>query len=396
MQIRISDMLDNASELIEENIEVKYTINNDRIKRMVFSEIKHMRRKHKKTGRGRYKIMQPITAHSVETVKDKENNMRKKILKVMKWVLGIIIIVAAALLLWNFICKKAEQPKIENAYGKAVEVNGNSMVVDIKGEDNETTIILLPGWGSASPIMEFLPLAEILSEDFRVITIEPFGYGLSDRVGTEREIGMVVEELHECTKKLGCDQYYLMAHSLSGLYSLYWANAYPQEVAGFIGIDPSVPKQSDEEPLPISMVTLNRLSAYFQKVTNIFGITRLCSVGHPEKAVYADTSYPYSDRELEVFRILSMDFAYSKDIMNELGHMEDNLESVRDMKFPESVPVLQFVSGDNCELLESWELLHREVITETDKSEVLRLDGGHYLHFEWKQEIVEKVREWVS
>ena len=33
MQIRISDMLDNASELIEENIEVKYTINNDRIKR---------------------------------------------------------------------------------------------------------------------------------------------------------------------------------------------------------------------------------------------------------------------------------------------------------------------------------------------------------------------------
>ena len=122
MQIRISDMLDNASELIEENIEVKYTINNDRIKRMVFSEIKHMRRKHKKTGRGRYKIMQPITAHSVETVKDKENNMRKKILKVMKWVLGIIIIVAAALLLWNFICKKVEQSKIENAYGEAVEV----------------------------------------------------------------------------------------------------------------------------------------------------------------------------------------------------------------------------------------------------------------------------------
>ena len=66
--------------------------------------------------------MQPITAHSVETVKDKENNMRKKILKVMKWVLGIIIIVAAALLLWNFICKKVEQSKIENAYGEAVEV----------------------------------------------------------------------------------------------------------------------------------------------------------------------------------------------------------------------------------------------------------------------------------
>ena len=85
MQIRISEMLDNASELIEENIEVRYTNNNDRIKRIVFSEIKYMRRKHRETGRGRHKIMQPITVHKVETVKDKEKDMRKKILKVMKW-----------------------------------------------------------------------------------------------------------------------------------------------------------------------------------------------------------------------------------------------------------------------------------------------------------------------
>ena len=270
------------------------------------------------------------------------------------------------------------------------------MTVDIKGEDNETTIILLPSWGSPSPILEFLPLAEELSEDFWVITIEPFGYGLSDKVGTEREISVIVEELHECTQKLGCDQYYLMAHSLSGLYSLYWANAYPQEVQGVIGIDPSVPKQSDVEPLPIKMVTLNKLSAYFQKTVSVLGITRILSIGNPENAIYADSSYPYSERELDVFRILSMDFAYNKDIMNELNHMEDSLESVRDMKFPETIPVLQFVSGDNCELLETWETLHREVITETDKSEVLRLDGGHYLHFGKKQEVVEKVKEWLQ
>ncbi len=381
MRIRISDMLDNASELIEESSEAGYSVDNDRIKEMVFSEINCMLilNNSKKNGCG----------------KDEEINMRKKALKIMKWIVLALLGVAAVLLVWNFFCRKAEQSKIEAAYGNIVEVDGHSMVVDIKGEDNETTIILLPGWGSASPVLEFLPLAEELSEDFRVTTIEPFGYGLSDRVGTEREISAIVEELHECTQKLGCDQYYLMAHSLSGLYSLYWANAYPQEVRGFIGIDPSVPKQSDEEPFPISVVSLNKLSAYFQKAVNVLGITRLCSVVHPENALYADTSYSYSERELEVFRILSMDFAYSKDIMNEIGHMEDNLESVRDMKFPETVPVLQFVSGDNCELMETWETLHREVITETGRSEVLRLEGGHYLHFERKQELVEKVREWV-
>lgn len=205
-----------------------------------------------------------------------------------------------------------------------------------------------------------------------------------------------MEKLLECIQKLGCNQYYLMPHSLSNLYSLYWANAYPQEVKGFIGIDLSVPKQSDEGPLPISMVTLNKLVAYFQKATNILGITRLCSIARPENAIYVDTTYPYSERELEVFRILSMDFAYGKDIMNEIKHIEDNLESVRNRKLPENIPVLQFVSGDNCELMESWETLHKEVITETDKSKALWQDGGHCLHFERKQDVVEEVKEWMQ
>lgn len=91
-----------------------------------------------------------------------------------------------------------------------------------------------------------------------------------------------------------------------------------------------------------------------------------------------------------------MGWAYNKDIMNELKHMEENSEIVREMKFPENIPVLQFVSGDNCELLESWESLHRNVIKETDKSEVVLLDGGHYLHFERKQEIIEKIDEWMK
>lgn len=322
--------------------------------------------------------------------------MRKKIFKLIKWIFFVILAITAILIIWNFGCKKAEQTNIHDAYGVPVEINGRNMVVSINGEENETTIILLSGWGCASPILEFLPLAKELSKDFRVITIEPFGYGLSDQSGEEREISLVVEELHECTQKLGCEQYYLMAHSLSGLYSLYWANVYPKEVQGFIGIDPSVPRQSDEEPFPISMVTLNRISAYFQKLMNVLGVTRISSMKYPEKAVYADVSYPYSPKELEVFRILSMDFAYNEDVMNELKYMEENLQAVRDMKFPQDVPVLQFVSGDNCNLLESWELLHREVITETDKSEVLRLDGGHYLHFEKKEEIVEKIRDWIQ
>lgn len=171
--------------------------------------------------------------------------MRKIIFKVIKWILLVLILILAVIVVWNYACKRNEAGKVKDAYGQSVEVAGKNMVVDINGEENETTIILLPGWGSPSPVLEFLPLAEQLSKEYIVITIEPFGYGLSDVAGTERNIDTIVEELHECVKELDYNQYYLMAHSLSGLYSLYWANVYPQEVQGFIGIDPSVPKQSD-------------------------------------------------------------------------------------------------------------------------------------------------------
>lgn len=281
--------------------------------------------------------------------------MRKIIFKVIKWILLVLILILAVIVVWNYACKRNEAGKVKDAYGQSVEVAGKNMVVDINGEENETTIILLPGWGSPSPVLEFLPLAEQLSKEYIVITIEPFGYGLSDVAGTERNIDTIVEELHECVKELDYNQYYLMAHSLSGLYSLYWANVYPQEVQGFIGIDPSVPKQSDEEPFPINMIALNKLSAYLQKVKNITGITRLQSVAHSEKAIYADLSYGYSEKQLEVYRILSMDYMYNKDVMNELKHMEETLETVRDMKFPEDLPVLQFISSSNCEIMDLWE-----------------------------------------
>ena len=154
--------------------------------------------------------------------------MRGVVFKVTMWILSILSVVAVVPLVWNYFCKKSELDKVRSAYGQEIEIAGIKMTADVKGQGNKPTIILLPGWGSASPILEFLPLAKALAENFCVITIEPFGYGLSDGNSTERTVSTIVKELHECTQKLGCKEYYLMAHSISGLYSLYWADEYPK------------------------------------------------------------------------------------------------------------------------------------------------------------------------
>ena len=168
--------------------------------------------------------------------------MRRKIFKIIKWLVIVILILCCMGITWNYFCKRREIPKIQAAYGKAVKVNGKKMTVEIAGLQAEETpvIVLLPGLGSPSPVLEFRPLAEELGKTCKVITMEPFGYGLSDPADTERSIENIVEELHACLEKIGVRRYYLMAHSISGLYSLYYANTYPEEVRGFIGIDETI------------------------------------------------------------------------------------------------------------------------------------------------------------
>lgn len=81
--------------------------------------------------------------------------MRKKFLKIIEWILLIIIFIIIVLSIWNLICKEKEQSEIQSAYGQPLEVMGKNMIADVKGEENAITIIVLPGWGSPSPVLEF-------------------------------------------------------------------------------------------------------------------------------------------------------------------------------------------------------------------------------------------------
>ena len=53
-------------------------------------------------------------------------------------------------------------------------------------------------------------------------------------------------------------------------------------------------------------------------------------------------------------------------------------------------------ASSNCELLSSWEQLHWDVLPENGKGEVIRLDGSHYLHFEYLEQIVEYTKDWIK
>ena len=137
----------------------------------------------------------------------------------------------------NVVASEGESQRIES-YGQRVAVDGGEMNVLITGAGPEN-VVLLPGFGTASPVLDFGPLVKDLAADHRVIVVEPFGYGLSDGTDKERTTENIVQEVHGALEALDVDRYTLMGHSIAGLYGIDYARRYPEEVTAFVGIDTS-------------------------------------------------------------------------------------------------------------------------------------------------------------
>jgi len=309
-------------------------------------------------------------------------------------ILEIVLALLTALLIWNISTSFKELKSIKSIkYGKKITIKNNDMYVNIVGEKNEIPIILLPGVTSVSPVFEFKPLAESLSSHYKVITIEPFGYGVSDVISGERTLDNILSELHSCVEQLELKKYYIMGHALSGIYALAYSHQYPEEVLGFIGIDSSVPKMENTSSLSHSKAI--KVYMYLMKLINILGFKRLLSNLDPRSFILLDPNYVYTEKELEIIKVLDINKGCNTTLFNLANHIDEMFEAVQDLTFPETLPVLDFISSENVKTVRNWEDLHKAIVKETERSELIVLKGRHHLHLDNKENIVKKVQQWI-
>ncbi len=64
-----------------------------------------------------------------------------------------------------------ENPLIAEPLGTMVKADGGEMCVYTEGE-GEHTIVFMSGYGTPSPILDFKPLYNRLSDDFRIVVVE--------------------------------------------------------------------------------------------------------------------------------------------------------------------------------------------------------------------------------
>ncbi|WP_408894906.1 alpha/beta fold hydrolase [Paenibacillus taichungensis] len=309
----------------------------------------------------------------------------KKVLNILLKVLGAIVIVillfVATVYSVNKISSHSEQKRMET-YGQRVSVDGKQMNVSIQGKGEET-IVLLPGFGTASPALDFKPLISELSPYYKVVVVEPFGYGLSDPTEKERSTANIVSEIHEALQSLHIDRYILMGHSISGIYSLDYVNKYPNEVSAFVGLDSSVPAISEQK--------IDSSDTQPIKWFRNLGFARL------QLKLSADPydGLPYDEQTKEQLNILIRKNMYNTTQLNEAESMYSNFKAAEQLTFPVNLPVLFFVQK-NHPAAKNWIPEHEKLIENTVHSEVVLLEANHYLYRSHAKEIAEKFRGFMT
>jgi pimeloyl-ACP methyl ester carboxylesterase len=292
----------------------------------------------------------------------------------------------------NFALNVIEKDSLNNSYGKFIKIDGEKICVNIQGTGSKV-VVVLTGANSPSPVLEMAPLADKLKDNFTVVTIEYFGYGLSDIVKSDRTIENICKEIHAVLQQLGYVRYTLMAHSISGVYGLYYANIYPDEIQSFVGIDSSIPKQDDYLK---SAQSMNIMAAHIARFSRFSGILRIVSKFFPQIIIANTNGFERSKEKTILLRKMYLNYWFNATQMNELKLQPVNFEKARDMKFPNAVPVLFFLSNETGAFLPQWHNLHNELINNKNQSKIVFLNGSHYLHYQYSREITDIFNEWIN
>ncbi len=317
----------------------------------------------------------------------------KKALKIAgKVFLGFLILIAVFLIImmiYNQIMLKKDKEALKEHIGQMVEIDGNEMCIYTEGEGDHT-LVFLSGSGTVSPIYDFKTLYSRLSDDYRIVVIEKFGYGFSDVVDADRDFDTMLRQDREALSKLGIEgPFVLCPHSMSGIEAIMWAQNYPEEVEAIVGLDMATPEAYDAIGDNTGMINL---SYVINSAARECGIFRLLS----DDIIM--NGGELTDEEKAIYRKLTYIKAVNKNVISEGEFTDEACEEIRSKDMPET-PMLLFVSdgsaGTGMEM-DVWRGFTEKFAENVDNETIVVLDCGHYVHdFEYER-ISKDMKEFIE
>lgn len=290
----------------------------------------------------------------------------------------IIIIISFALIgsVLHATYFKSKLKKLK-PYGQLIDIADGKMHLYSIGK-GEKTIILLPGMGIGLPSADFGPLMRKLSKKYTVVCIEYFGVGFSSTTSKPRTIKNYVEEIRTVLNKAGFKEpYVLMPHSISSIYSEYYASKYPEEIEAIISLDGTSTAYYEEMPSYLKyifpIVKLQQATGLISIVSPLLSNKKsLISIGYTEKEI----------QDLTIFRGFSINDMLLKQMMNSSEFIKETIN----LKFPSSIPYFKVISKETNEKpnknikISPQEYQHQHLNKIGKHAQYEILDGNHFIY----------------
>lgn len=310
----------------------------------------------------------------------------RQILTVVGTAVALVLVSGTA----NVALERTERSSIV-PYGQRVQTSHGALNVyrAASNDGSKPVMILLSGLGTTAPAIDFAPLIRELA-DYDVVVVEGLGYGYSDMEAVPRTVENISQELHEALAGARIKGPYILAgHSIAGLYTLAYANTYPDELAAIVEIDPTIAAlhggREGNSSAAAPGINWGRLLA-------ATGIVRWATTLVPSLAVpEADV---YTAEEKERIRIMTNWDYDNPALVDETARIGENIAKVKPLQYPKDLPVLTFLdSGDHTQTDTA---PYEARLSHVRHHQITLLPGSHYLHRTQSPAMTETINNFLN
>ena len=293
--------------------------------------------------------------------------------KKVKKILLIFLVIVAIFLLFTFVRHRImlkQEEELVKPVGQMVDVDGHKMCVYTEGEGDKT-LVFMSGSGTITPILDFKSIYPQLTDKYRIVVVEKFGYGYSEHVDKPRDVDSLLADTRTALVGAGLEApYVLCPHSLSGIEALYWAQTYPDEVEAIIGLDMAVPEYYNYTPDGTLAVPYYRL---------LHGLLDLGIGRYLPDSTFLPSGDFLTEEEKRTWIALGNRNYANIDTAREANMAKDNAAVVASGDKPE-VPMLMFVATG---MGDKWMEVSYRFAENMPNIKTIELDCDHYIfHYE--------------
>lgn len=309
--------------------------------------------------------------------------------RIFKFLIIAFVIVCSGVI-WQYVMSNYEKNKYEPP-SKLIEVNNHRMHIYAKGK-GAPTVVFTTGSGTPCAYTDYYFIQKELLKTVRTVSYDRPGYGWSEPTNISITIGNQVEELHEVLNKAGeKPPYILVAHSLSSLEVIHFAQVFKEEVCGILLIDGGNPS---------FYLNLNEFSA--KAINCLFKLTRQTGLARAMGSVGIFLPFEGEDLRHKLLpnelKDIDEKMFYNKlgleSNWNSLKNINENAKTVIESGKLGDILLVILTAGDSIKV---WKECQEDLKTWSNNSKQEEIKGAsNYIHWNNPDIIVERIQELIS